>query len=181
MAHRTAEEIEQGMGAVIAAPKDAGPVRLLVRRPARGEREVMEEAELDLELGLVGDDWVNRAGLGSDGPNRFAQLTIMNAAYAELIAGPRPEDWAPAGDQIYLDLDISKTNLPPGARLSVGEAVLEIAAEPHTGCVQFSARFGSEALKATNNERGRELRLRGANAMVVQPGVVRTGDQARRI
>jgi hypothetical protein len=180
MTYKTAEEIEQGMGAVFAAPRDAGQVRLIVRRPARGEREIVEEAELDLELGLVGDDWVNRAGLRSDGPNRFAQLTLMNAGYAELIAGPRSEDWAPAGDQMYLDLDISKSNLPPGARISVGEAVVEISAEPHTGCAQFSARFGSEALKATNTERGRELRLRGANAMVVKPGVVRTGDQARK-
>jgi hypothetical protein len=181
MTHKTAEEIEQGMAAVIAAPKDAGPVLLLVRRPDEGQREIIDEGELDTELGLRGDDWINRPGLGSDKPSPYAQVTVMNARYTELIAGPSAEDWAQAGDQIYVELDISADNLPAGTRISLGEAVLEISAEPHTGCAQFSARFGSEALRAANTERGRRLRLRGANTVVVQAGMVRTGDTARKL
>ena len=181
MTHKTAAEIEQGMAAVVAAPKDAGPVLLLVRRPSPGQREIVDEGELDTKSGLRGDDWVNRPGLGSDKPSPYAQVTVMNARYTELIAGPSAEDWALAGDQIYVELDISAENMPAGTRISLGEAVLEIAAEPHTGCVQFSARFGSEALRACNTERGRLLRLRGANAVVVQAGVVRTGDTARKL
>ena len=169
------------MADVLAAPRDEGSLRLVVRRTGRGLREILEEAELHLELGLVGDDWVNRAGLGSDRPSLYAQVTLMNARFVELIAGsPSPEVWAQAGDQLYVDLDISMQNLPAGSQLRIGEAVIEISAQPHTGCVQFSSRFGSDALRKTNSEVGRSLRLRGANARIVQPGLVRPGDTVRR-
>lgn len=182
MTHKTAEEIELGLAAVMDAPRDSGVVRLVVRRPGgRGQREILDVGRLDLELGLVGDDWVNRPGLGSDKPSPYAQVTIMNARYTELIAGPEPDDWAWAGDQLYVDLDISMDNMPPGTRLRVGEAVLEFSAEPHTGCVQFSTRFGSDALRASNTEGGRRLRLRGANMVVMEPGMVHPGDIARKL
>lgn len=181
MKHKTAAEIEAGMETVTAAPTEEGPLQLLVRRPSVGEREILEEGELDSVRGLVGDDWVNRPGLNSDRPSPFAQITLMNARYTELIAGSDPNDWALAGDQLYVDLDLSKSNLPPGERLALGGATLEITPEPHTGCAQFSARFGSEALKATSTGPGRELRLRGVNAIVVESGVVRRGDIARKL
>jgi len=170
------------MAAVVDAPKDEGRVRLIVRRPGEGQREILEEGELDSKLGLVGDDWVNRPGLRSDLPSPYAQVTVMNARYTSLIAGDGgPEAWALAGDQLYLDLDISEQNMPRGTRLSIGSAVLEIQAEPHTGCAQFSARFGSDALRLANTEKGRSLRLRGANTVVVESGVVHNGDIARKI
>ena len=182
MTHRTAVELKQGMDTVIDAPKDAGVVRLIVRRPGEGQREILDEGELDTALGLVGDDWVNRPGMGSDLPSPYAQLTLMNARYTELIAGSgEPEAWAQAGDQLYLDLDISVSNLPPGSRLAVGTAMIQIQAEPHTGCARFSRRFGSEALRLANSELGRPLRLRGANSVVVRSGVVRTGDVACKV
>lgn len=181
MDHKTEAELEQGMAVVMEAPKDEGPVLLVVRRPGRGEREILAAGELDSERGLVGDDWINRPGLGSDVPSPYAQITLMNARYAELIAGPDHEAWALAGDQLYIDLDISTANLPPGTRLGIGDAVVEIQAEPHTGCVQFSARFGSDALRASNTEHGRQLRLRGANATVVRSGTVRSGETARKL
>jgi hypothetical protein len=179
--HRTVAELEAGLTTVLEAPAEAGIVRLVVRRPDHDQREILDEGELDLELGLVGDSWIKWAGMGSDRPAAHAQVTIMNARYTELIAGPEPEDWARAGDQLYLDLDISQANLPPGTRLAVGDAVLEIQAEPHTGCAAFSARFGSEALRFANSERGRQLRLRGANTVVITPGSVRPGDEARKL
>jgi MOSC domain-containing protein YiiM len=181
MKHMSASEIELGLETVAAAPTQEGLVRLLVRRPGVDEREIVEEAQLDTRRGLVGDDWVNRPGLNSDRPSPFAQITLMNARYTALIAGSQERDWALAGDQLYIDMDISKSNLPPGARLAVGEAVLEVTPEPHTGCAKFSARFGSEALKATSTEHGREARLRGANAIVVESGSVRRGDIARKL
>lgn len=123
----------------------------------------------ELDPGRVGDNWPSRATIGADGPERYAQLTLMNARYTALIAGDT-DAWAPAGDQIYVDLDLSLANLPAGSRLLVDSAIIEISAEPHLGCAKFSARFGSEALKLANSERGRKLRLRGANASVVQAG-----------
>jgi hypothetical protein len=182
MTHKTAAGLEQGLDVVLAAPRDHGAIRLIVRRPGKGQREVLQSGELDDQVGLVGDDWVNRPGMGSDRPSPYAQLTLMNARFTELIAGDAgPDSWAQAGDQLYLDLDLSTENLPPGSRLAVGTAVIEIQSQPHTGCASFSARFGSEALRLANSDRGRALRLRGANAVVIEPGVVRTGDLARKL
>ena len=169
MEHQTAEALRVGLPDVEAAPSDKGVIRLIVRRPTYDKREVVNEAELDIERGLVGDNWPSRATIGADGPERFAQLTLMNARYASLIAGD-VEAWPPAGDQVYVDLDLSLSNVPAGSRLQLGTAVIEISAEPHTGCAKFSARFGSEALRLANSEHGRALRLRGVNASVVQAG-----------
>jgi hypothetical protein len=182
MAYRTAEELEAGLAHVLGAPQDGGVLRLIVRRPAKREREILSEGELDERLGLVGDDWPNRPGLHSDLPSPYSQVTIMNARYAELIAGDAgPDSWAQAGDQLYLDLDISEANLPPGSRIGIGTAVLEVQPQPHTGCAAFSERFGSEALRLANSPQGRSLRLRGANTVVVSSGVVRSGDVARKL
>lgn len=182
MAQRTLEELGRGLEAVRAAPADEGRVRLIVRRTGPGQREVLDSGELDVELGLVGDEWISRPAKGSDRPHPWCQVTLMNARFTELIAGdPGPDSWAQAGDQLYLDLDISERNLPAGTRLAVGEAIIEIQSQPHTGCVLFSGRFGSDALRMTANEVGRALRLRGANSMVVRSGEVRTGDPVRKV
>lgn len=180
MTHRTAEQLQAGLPRVIEAPKREGPVRLVVRRPGRGLREILEAGQLDTELGLVGDDWVNRPGTGRDTPSPHAQVTVMNARFAELIsASPDPAAWAQCGDQLYVDLDLSEQNLPAGTRLAVGEAVLEVQAEPHTGCAQFREWWGADALRLANGPATRHLRLRGANTRVVRSGVVRPGDTAR--
>ena len=182
MTQATSDELEAGLVHVRAAPREMGVVRLIVRRPGVDRREVVDEAELDVGLGLVGDDWVNRGSRATaDGsPARYAQVTLMNARYAALIAGP-PSGWGQAGDQLYVDLDLSTENLPAGAELAVGSAVLRISQEPHTGCAKFSGRFGSAALRLANSPEGRALRLRGVNAMVVTSGTVRTGDAARKV
>ncbi|HSK15627.1 MAG TPA: MOSC domain-containing protein [Gaiellaceae bacterium] len=167
--HATREELFAGLGEVRASPADAGTVELIVRRPAENEREVLAEALLDLDEGLVGDRWA----LGSRAAD--AQLTLMNARLAQLVAGSR-DRWPLAGDQLYVDLDLGVDNLPAGTRLAVGGAVVEVTGLPHTGCAKFRARFGVEALKLVNKGEGRTLRLRGVNARVVEPGTVRAGD-----
>ena len=163
-----------------SAPTDGGTVELIVRRPAVEEREILEEGLLDVRCGLVGDTWPVRAPPGMEGPDPEAQLTIMNARVASAIGGDR-EVWSLAGDQLYVDLDISQRNLPAGARLQIGSALVEISATPHTGCTKFSARFGRDALRFVMSPAGRELRLRGANCRVITSGAVRTGDWIRKI
>jgi hypothetical protein len=166
---------------VLGAPADGGTVELIVRRPRPEARELVEEAELDLEEGLVGDCWRSR-GTSRGAADPDAQLTLMSSRVARLVAGgDEHARWALAGDQLYVDLDLSESALPAGSRLAIGSAVLELTALPHTGCGKFSRRFGSEAIRLVNSREGRALRLRGVNARVVEPGRVRRGDAIRRL
>jgi MOSC domain-containing protein YiiM len=177
--HLTAAELEARLPDVHGAPTDVGRVDLVTRRPVEGEREILDAAELDLEQGLVGDRWSKGRSNGRP-PNLRAQLTLMSVRAAELVAGSR-ERWALAGDQLYVDFDIGEENLPPGTRLAVGTAVIEVSDEPHTGCKKFVRRFGLDAMLLANSPEGRALRLRGMNTRIVEPGIVRPGDEIRKL
>lgn len=172
----TAEHLEADLDHVRAAPRDEGTLELIARRPAVGERDVLEEAELDVEQGVVGDSWSRRGKR----PNPKSQVTIMSARAAAMIAGER-ERWALAGDQLYVDFDISGANVPPGTRLAIGSAVLEISDLPHLGCGKFTARYGADARDLVNSPEGVALNLRGINARIVQSGTVRRGDAVRKL
>ena len=177
-----ADQLEAGLPEILASPKDEGVVRMIVRRPDVGEREVVESGELDLAEGLVGDNWRSRgSGQTEDGTaHPEMQLNLMNSRVIALVA--RSEDrWALAGDQLFVDLDLGRENLPAGTRLAMGSAIVEVTAVPHLGCKKFVARFGLEAMKFVNSRRGKELCLRGINAKVVKPGRVGAGDRIRRM
>jgi MOSC domain-containing protein YiiM len=176
--HLTPAELEAGLDEVRRAPKDAGVLELIVQRPAVGERELLDYGALDLDDGLVGDRWSARKR--ERAPNRDTQVTLMNARAAALVARTK-DRWPLAGDQLYVDLDISEENLPAGTRLSLGSATLEISQVPHTGCKKFVERFGMGAMLFVNSETGRSLRLRGVNARVVEPGSVRVGDTVTKL
>jgi MOSC domain-containing protein YiiM len=182
MAIREPTDLEAGLAAIRASPRGSGTVELIVRRPGIDEREQVEEAALDVVEGLVGDGW--RARGSSATPDRTAdleaQLTLMNARVARLLAGDR-DRWGLAGDQLYVDLDLSIDHLPPGSRLAVGSAVIEVSATPHTGCSKFSGRFGIDALAFISTPTGKALRMRGVNTRVVSSGTVRTGDVIRKL
>jgi hypothetical protein len=182
MEHPTRSELEAGLEHVRRSPSERGRVELIVRRPAEDEREILDVGELDARVGLVGDTWhlrgSSRTSDGSAHPDM--QLNVMNARAASLVAG-RDDRRHLAGDQLYLDLDLSEANLPAGTRLELGTAVIEVTEEAHRGCAKFAARFGRDALRFVNSPAGTELRLRGLNARVIVAGTVRTGDEVRKL
>jgi hypothetical protein len=180
--HLGPEELEAGLEAIRNSPKDSGALEMIVRRPETDNRELLEEGRLDPAQGLVGDNWLARGSKATDDGSAHPemQLNIMNARAAALVAQDRNR-WALAGDQLYIDLNLSDANLPPGTRLQLGEAVIEVTAEPHAGCKKFMARFGLDALKFVNSPVGKELNLRGINAKVITAGTIRTGDLATKL
>jgi hypothetical protein len=180
--HLTMEELESALDHLRNSPKDDGVIQLIVRRPRVDEREILDEAELDPVAGLIGDSWSVRGSskTADGGPHPEMQINIMNTRVADLVAQDK-DRWSLAGDQLFIDMDLSKENLPAGSRLTVGSAVLEVSPLPHTGCHKFVARFGIDAMKFVNSVVGKELCLRGINAKVVQAGVVRLGTTAKKL
>ncbi len=171
-----ADDLAAALGHLRQARSEEGTVELIVRRPAVDEREVMDAGELTVEEGLVGDGWGRRGTR----PNPKAQVTLMNARCTELVAGDR-DRWPLAGDQFYVDFDLSEENLPTGTRIALGSAVVEVTDLPHLGCAKFTRRFGADARAFVNSPAGVELNLRGINTRVVEPGAVRTGDAVRKL
>jgi MOSC domain-containing protein YiiM len=180
--HLTLDELEAGLPGLLTSPRDQGTLEMIVRRPAIGAREVVAIGELDLADGLVGDTWKLRGSSRSadGGPHPEMQINVMNSRVVDFIAQDR-DRWALAGDQLFVDLDLSAENLPPGTRLSMGTAVIEVTPQPHTGCAKFVERFGVDAMKFVNSPRGRQLSLRGINARVVRPGRIHVGDVIKKL
>jgi hypothetical protein len=180
--HLTTVELELGLDKIRQSPKNEGSLELIVRRPKVDAREVLSEGILNLTEGLAGDNWKirgsSRTADGSSHPD--TQLTLMNSRLADLVAQSK-ERWQLAGDQLYVDLDLSVRNLPQGTQLSLGSAVIEITDQPHLGCKKFAARFGASALQFVNSPLGKQLRLRGVYAKVVHPGVTRIGEILRKV
>lgn len=166
--------LESGLDGIRQSPTNGGRIELIVRRPARDEREVVQEATLDCAKGLIGDNWAK----GSAHPD--TQLTLMNARVALLVAGQADRRQL-AGDQLYVDLDLSEHNLPPGTHLQLGSAIIAVTKPPHLGCNKFAERFGPNARRFVNSPIGRELRLRGVNARIIVPGIVRVGDTIQKV
>jgi len=175
-------ELEAGLEEIRRSPKNHGELKLIVRRPAEDEREILQQAHLDPQDGLVGDTWKIRGSSrtpdGSSHPDM--QLNIMNWRAIALVS-PEKDRWPLAGDQLIIDIDLSDDNLPPGTQLSLGSAIIAVTNQPHTGCKKFLARFGPDAVKFVNSSVGKQLHLRGVNARVVHPGVIHIGDLARKI
>ena len=180
--HLTMQELEAGLDHIRQSPKDDGTLEMIVRRPQVNEREKLDEGTLDLTEGLLGDNWKSRGSTrmedGSAHPEM--QLNIMNARAIALLAQDKNR-WQLAGDELFIDIDLSDENLPAGTRLALGEAVIEVTVEPHNGCKKFAERFGQDAVIFVNSPEGKKLHLRGINAKVIQGGKIRVGDKARKL
>ena len=157
-------------------------LELIACRPATGVREILNPGTLDLVVGLVGDNWKQRgsSSTADQSANFEMQLTVMNSRAAALVARDKSR-WALAGDQLFMDFDLSTENLPPGSRLAIGSTVIEVTAPPHTGCKKFVARFGADAMLFVNSPVGRQLNLRGINSRIIQPGTIRVGDVVLKV
>lgn len=180
--HFSADELNQGVEHILASPSDNGELKLIVSRPDVDERETLQQARLDVDQGLVGDNWLARGSRhmpdGVADPEK--QLNIMNSRVVDRVAGSG-DRWSLAGDQLFIDMDLSADNLPPGTQITLGEAVIEVTDPPHTGCKKFATRFGVDAMVFVNSDRGKTLSFRGICAKVVRSGRINVGDVARKI
>jgi len=182
MTHLSMSELEAGLGEIARSPKDNGVLEMIVRRPQVGEREILQEGQLDLIDGLVGDSWKSRSSRRTaDGtPHPDMQLNVMNSRVVALVSQDKSR-WHLAGDQLFVDFDLTEANVPAGTKLAIGSAVIEVTAQPHTGCSKFVERFGVDAMKFVNSAERQDLHLRGINARVVRPGVLRVGDSITKL
>ena len=180
--HLSTSDLEAGLDDIINSPKNQSVLDMIVSRPEEDAREVMELADLDVNVGLVGDTWQDRpsARSGDGKAHPDMQITIMNSRVANLVAQEK-ERWPLSGDQLFADIDLSADNMPPGTRISVGSAILVATDQPHTGCKKFAARFGADAFKFISSPVGKELQLRGINCKVVQNGEIKPGDSVRKL
>lgn len=172
----TTDQLDAQIVHVAAAPSDVGRVQLVVARPAKGERIVLESAELRPGIGLVGDNYLERGSSrpGGGPADPLAELNLMSARSLEAVAGADRDRWPLAGDQLIVDFDLSEDNCPAGTRLTVGSAIIEVTTKPHNGCAKFADRYGVDAARWVNSRK--DLRLRGICAVVIEPGAVAPGD-----
>ena len=171
--HSSYAELAAALPELERTPRERGRVELIVRRPSSGQREVLEVGTLDVDEGLLGDRWARGKR------RRVNQLTLINTRFVALVA--QRERWPLAGDQLYVDFDLSVEHVPPGTRIALGAAEIEVSPEPHTGCRLFAERFGVDAQRFAGSAEGLALSLRGINAWVVKGGEVRVGDEVRAL
>jgi MOSC domain-containing protein YiiM len=167
--HLTRAKLEARWMALSSPNSETGEVLSIVIRQPDGTRVQPSIGRLDPEQGLIGDRWTE----GKADPSM--QVAVMRADVAHIIAnGQSP---ALFGDNLLVDMDLSRGNLPPGTVVSVGTARCVVSAEPHNGCSLFSQRFGHAALALTADKRWRDQNLRGLYLTIMEAGDVGPGDR----
>lgn len=180
--HLTTKQLEEGLDLIKKSPNDNTLVDMIVCRPTEGNRKILLDGFLDKGKGLIGDNWIDRGSSktpdGCSHPDM--ELNIMNSRSIALIAQQKNR-WPLAGDQLFIDMNLSDKNITRGTRLSLGDAIIEVTAIPHNGCKKFTDRFGIDAVKFVNSTIGKELHLRGINAKIIKSGKIKVGDIVKKI
>ncbi|MEO1505331.1 MAG: MOSC domain-containing protein [Pseudomonadota bacterium] len=179
---RSMSELEAALPDILTAPKDVGRVDMIISRPEHGARTLLQQAHLSLAEGVEGDHWSKGCWRTDDAgsPHPDVQICLMMSRCIRAIAGDLAF-WPPAGDNLFIDMDLTPSNTPPGTRLALGGVELLITQEPHNGCQSFIDRYGRDACLFVNTGKGKELRLRGIYGRVIQDGVVSVGDEVRKL
>jgi MOSC domain-containing protein YiiM len=180
--HLSREDLLAGIPDILSSPKDAGPIEMITVRPVENERRNVNSIAISLAGGLEGDHWANGCWKTTEAgdPHPDVQICMMNSRCIDLIAGDK-DNWAPAGDNLFIDMDLTPDNLPPGTRIAMGTAILEITDTPHKGCAKFIERYGRDACVFVNTGEGDRLKLRGIYGRVVQDGVISVGDAVTKL
>lgn len=175
--HLTLAELQAGLSEIRQAPADQGELKAIVVRPESNKRVSLNQCPVSFELGVHGDRWAQGCwmSLPDGSPHPDVQVAMMNARAIALIA-QEEERWPLAGDNLFVDLDLTEDNLPCGQQLAIGSAVLEVTSVAHNGCKKFVERFGADAVRFVNSDTGKRLHLRGIYAKVIQAGTVSVGD-----
>lgn len=178
----TQPEIDQRLSSVLDSPKDQGTVEMIVVRPFKNQRKTLIHVLFSPEAGVTGDNWKTQCWkkLNDGQSDPDVQVAIMNARMIDMLTDDKAH-WPLAGDQLFVDFDLSVTNLSPGDQLQIGDAVLQITAEPHRGCSKFKQRFGELAMHCVNSAQGDAHRLRGIYAKIISAGNVSVGDVIHKI
>ncbi len=180
--HLDKQELAAGLPEILKSPKDRGPIESITVRPASEQRRTVNSVAISLAGGVEGDHWAQGCWKSTDAgkPHPDVQICMMNSRCIDLIAGDK-DNWAPAGDNLFIDMDLTPENLPPGTRIAMGTAILEITDTAHKGCAKFIERYGRDACVFVNVGDGDRYKLRGIYGRVVQDGVLSVGDLATKV
>lgn len=178
----TAEELTAALPGILAAPRDAGVVRLLCARPKPNARIFPDALTMTRAAGVLGDFEMSRPWLElpDGGPDPRIQVSILPWRILDLVWRER-DHVAHPGDNIVVDMNLTEENLPAGTLLAAGTAVLRISDVPNDGCVKWKVRQGKAAYDWVSAPAHAPLRLRGLFCSIEQDGVVGLGDTVRRI
>ncbi len=179
---RNSEELGRKLAHILSGPKDNGTLDMIIMRPETDKRIVPQSFKVTSADGVVGDHWKRGSGYvlddGTGDPD--AQICMMMSRCIEAIAGDKA-NWPPAGDNLFIDMDLTPTNMPPGTRFSIGTAELVVTELPHNGCQSFIDRYGRDACVFVNAGEGKKYRLRGIYARVTQDGEITVGDRVAKL
>lgn len=170
-------ELDQCWQKIPTASGIHGRVIQVCVRPEMDQRAFPEVLQLSPDRGAIGDRWERRTWkyLPDGRPDPRVQVALMNIRMLEFVQSLTGSRHHP-GDTLIVDFDLSEDNLPTGAHLQIGSAVVEISNVVNDACAKFARHYGEDVFAWFRDSSRRAWRLRGAFGRVVVEGEVRAGD-----